>query len=469
MGVSLNGLGSGLDITSIVNSLLAVEALPQLQLKQAQSQQQGMITALQGLNSKASALNSLATKMSAAGALNLFTATTNNTAVTATAGTTASAGTFSLTVNQLAQTQVDVTAAMTAWPTDSTGAPAALTLVDSTGKQTQINPATTSLDDVVTAINASGGPAKALKVAAGTDASGNPLYRLQLTATQSGAAGAFKVYQGTSAQVSGGTATDLMAQPGAAVVTAAQDAKATMYAGTAAQQTITSSTNTFTNIVPGVNVTASAGSVGANVTVTVAADAAGISKQASDLVASVNDLLGTIASSSAVTTTSSASGVSAASGGIFTGDSSVRGVADAVTNAMYMPTSNGQSPSQLGIVIQRDGTFTFDSAKFTAALAADPKGTEASLAEIAGRIATASKNASDPVSGSITQLIQGRQSAVNDLGTRISDWDLRLADRKTALFKIYNAMDTALGSLKSQQSWLTSQIAGLPTFSQNSK
>jgi flagellar hook-associated protein 2 len=31
-------------------------------------------------------------------------------------------------------------------------------------------------------------------------------------------------------------------------------------------------------------------------------------------------------------------------------------------------------------------------------------------------------------------------------------------------------MDTALGTLKSQQSWLTSQIAGLPSFSpQNSK
>lgn len=469
MGVSLNGLGSGLDITSIVNSLLAVEALPQQQLKLAQSQQQSMISALQGLNGKASALNGVATKMTTPGALNLFTATANNTAVTATAGTTASVGTFSVTVNQLAQTQVDVTAAMTSWPTDSTGKPAALTLVDSTGKQIQITPATTSLDDVVTAINASGGPAKALKVAAGTDASGNPLYRLQLTSTQSGAVGAFKAYQGTSAQVTAGTATDLMSQPGAAVVTAAQDAKATMYAGTAAQQTITSATNTFTNIVPGVNVTASAGAVGSSVTVTVASDSAGISKQANDLVASVNDLLTTIANSSAVTTTSGTSGVSSASGGIFTGDSSIRSVANAVTDAVYLPTSNGQSPSQIGIVIQRDGTFTFDSAKFSAALAADPKGTEATLAEIAGRVATAAKNASDPVSGSITSLIQGRQSAVNDLSTRISDWDLRLADRKTALFKIYNAMDTALGSLKSQQSWLTSQIAGLPTSSPTSK
>ena len=38
MAVSVNGLGSGLDITSIVNSLMAVEALPQQQLKQTQTQ-----------------------------------------------------------------------------------------------------------------------------------------------------------------------------------------------------------------------------------------------------------------------------------------------------------------------------------------------------------------------------------------------------------------------------------------------
>jgi flagellar hook-associated protein 2 len=260
-----------------------------------------------------------------------------------------------------------------------------------------------------------------------------------------------------------------MSQPGAAVVTTAQDAKATLYAGTAAQQTITSSTNTFTNLLPGVNVTASAGAVGSTVAVTVASDSAGVSKQASDLVASVNDLLGTIASNSAVTTTSTSAGTSSASGGLFTGDSSVRAVGSAITDAVYMPTSNGQSPSQIGIVIQRDGTFSFDSTKFSAALAADPAGTQAALSEIAGRVATAAKNASDPVTGSITSLIQGHQSTVSDLGTQISDWDLRLADRKASLTAVYNAMDTALGTLKAQQSWLTSQIAGLPTYSQSSK
>ena len=470
MGVSVNGLGSGLDITSIVSSLMAVEALPQQQLKQAQSDQQSLMTVLRTLNTKAAALSTLAGKLAASGALNPLAATSSTTGVTASAGTSATVGTFDLTVTQLARTRVDVTAPLGAWPTDGTGAPATLTLVDGAGATTEITPASTSLDDLVSAVNASGGPARALKVAAGTDATGAPLYRLQLTSTRSGATGSFGAYEGTAAQVAAGTATDLMGATGAAVVSPAQDATARLYAGTAAEQVITSATSTFTDVVPGVSVTATAAGVGAATTITVRGDTAKIAQQAGDLVASVNDLLGAIADNTKVSTTSGSSGVSSARGGPLTGDSTVRAIATAITDATYRPTSNGRSPSEIGIVVQRDGTFAFDQDKLTAALAADASGPRAALSEIAGRVAAAAKSASEPVTGSITQLIAGRQSLSNDLGTRIASWDQRLADRRTALLAMYNAMDTALGTLKSQQSWLTSQIAGLPSFSpQNSK
>ena len=93
-------------------------------------------------------------------------------------------------VTQTARTQVDVSATMSAWPTDAGGRPTTLTLTDATGATTEVVPASTSLDDVVSAVNSSGGPVRALKVTAGTDAAGSPLYRLQLTSAQSGAGGA---------------------------------------------------------------------------------------------------------------------------------------------------------------------------------------------------------------------------------------------------------------------------------------
>lgn len=438
----------------MINALMAVEAQPQDQLKAKAAADQTMITALQGLNTRVIQLNGLASATAKPGATNLFTATTNSSSVTATATTSAAPGSIDVTVSQLASTKVGVTAAMTTWPTDTSGNPAHLTLVDNTGKQTEITPASTSLDDVVTAINAAGGGATAVKVPAG-----NGTYRLQLTSSTSGAAGDFQAYQGTAADVTAGTATDLFSQPTAAIVKPAQDATAVLYAGTAAQQTITSSTNTFSNVLPGVSITATAAGT-TPVTVTVASDTAGISKQAADLVKSVNDALGFISDSSAVTTTSTASGASAATGGIFTGNSSIRGISDAITEAVVAPI-NGKSPSEYGIVIEKDGTFTFDKDKFAASMAADPAGTQNALSAISSRIADATKTITDSVSGTVPQLIKGQQSEVSDLNNQISDWDTRLSDRRDTLKAQYASMEVLLGGFKAQSAWLSGQLAGL--------
>jgi flagellar hook-associated protein 2 len=458
VGSSIDGLASGLNTTAMINSLMAVQALPQTQLQSKLATNQTMITSLQGLNTRLTVLNGTASRDAAANSLNLFTATSSSPSLTAATTTAASSGSIEVTVTRLAQTQVDVTAPMLSWPVDGGGAPAKLTIVDATGKQTEIAPASTSLDDVVTAINAAAGGANAVKVPAG-----NGTYRLQLTASTSGAAGAFQAYRGSAADVTAGTATNLMADPAAAVVKTAQDAEALLYAGTAAQVTVTSATNTFTDLLPGVSVTATAISA-APVTVTVASDTAGITKKAEDLVNAVNDVLGFISDNSAVTTSTTATGASAAKGGIFTGNSSVRAVSDELFTAMAAPI-NGKSPSEYGIVITRKGDFSFDKDKLAAALAADPAGTTAALQEVASRVATSTKDATDPYQGSVTALIKGRQSEATDLTNQISDWDLRLADRRATLQAVYTHMEVLLGGLQSQSAWLTGQLAGLTASS----
>lgn len=459
MGSSIDGLASGLNTTAMINSLMAVQALPQSQLKSKLATNQTMMTSLQGLNTRLTLLNGTASGGAAANSLNLFTTSSSSPSVTAAATTAASAGSIDVTVTRLAQTQVDVTAPMLSWPVDGGGAPAKLTIVDATGKQTEITPASTSLDDMVTAINTAAGGANAVKVPAG-----NGTYRLQLTATTSGAAGAFQVYEGTAADVTAGTATNLMADPAAAVVKTAQDAEALLYAGTAAQVTTTSATNTFKDLLPGVSVTATAVNA-APVTVTVASDTAGITKKAEDLVKAVNDVLAFVSDNSAVTTSTTATGASAAKGGIFTGNSSVRAVSDELFNAVAAPI-NGKSPSEYGIVITRNGDFTFDKDKLAAALAADPAGTTAALQEVASRVATSTKDATDPYQGSVTALIKGRQSEVTDLTNQISDWDQRLSSRRATLQAVYTHMEVLLGGLQSQSAWLTGQLAGLTARSE---
>ena len=83
----------------------------------------------------------------------------------------------------------------------------------------------------------------------------------------------------------------------------------------------------------------------------------------------------------------------------------------------------------------------------------------------AQRVADAAKTASDPYSGTLTMKIQGEQSVVKSLNDQITDWDSRLADRRSTLEKTYANLEVQLSQLQSQSSWLTGQLSSLPTAS----
>jgi flagellar hook-associated protein 2 len=437
MGISLDGLASGLDTTALISSIMQAEALPQTLLKNKSYDVQSMVSALQGLNSKVAALATQATAAAKPGALDLYSATTSSDKVVATATAAAKAGSIDFQVNKLAQTQVTVTDKVVGWPYTT------MTIV-SGGQTYTITPLTSSLDDVVNSVNAAGAGVTASKVSVGGGE-----FRLQFAATKSGSAGAFTISDA-------GTAfTD---------VKTAQDAEIALWPGTAAAQTVTSSTNTFADLLPGVSVTAKEVTP-APVTLTVARDDAGITKLASDLVDGVNGIFSLVASKTAVSTTTTTSGTTT-SAGVFAGDSTVRSVNQSILSAASLPVGTPPtSPSEIGISITKTGTMEFDATKFAAALAADPAGTAAKVQEIAGRIATAATAASDKYSGTLTTTITGQQSEVSDLADRISDWDTRLASRQATLKSTYSALEVALSNMKAQQTWLTSQLAGLPSGS----
>lgn len=457
MTTGIDGLSSTLDTTSLINALIAVDQQPQAQLQAQVSTATKLVSALQGLNTQIASLATLATSTAAAGALDLYTASSSSSALTATATTGASAGSINLVVNQIAQGQSGVTAAMAGWATD----PAALTIVASDGTATDITPASNSLDDIVTAVNASGTGVTAMKVASGT-VGGVQQYRLQFNSTATGAASAFTVYQGTSAEVTGGTATNLLTQPGAATLSTAQDAQVSLWSGTAAEQTITSSTNSFDNLLPGVSVTVSAAST-TPVTLTIARDSAKTASTASALVSSLTAIFASISTQSAVVQSTDSSGAPITSASVFTGDGTIRNVNQSLLDAATLPV-NGHSPSEIGLSITKDGTITFDQDKFTAALAADPANVQSMMQTIASRVASAATAASDQYDGAITAKITGQNSSIKTMGDQISNWDIRLAARRASLEQTYAAMEVTLGNLKSQSSYLTSQLAGLPSM-----
>lgn len=457
MSLAIDGLVSGLNTTDLINQLMTIESQPQTLLKGKVTTTQTLVNALQGLNSSVASLAAIAKRTALPATVDLFTASSSATSVSVSAASGASAGQLDVSVTSVAKAQVSVSAAMTTWPDD----PATLTIVKADGTKVELTAGSTSLSNIADTINASSAGVKAVRVAAGTDGGGNQLYRLQLSSTATGAAGAFSIYRGSAADVTAGTATDLMSASGAATITAASNASVTLWAGTPAEQVITSATNSFSDILPGVSITVS--KVEASpVSITVAKDTAGVSSVAASLVSSLSAVFATIDAQSTVTQGTDSTGGSTTSAGVFIGNSTVRDIRTQVQAAASAPV-NGKSPSEIGISITKDGTIQYDPDKFAAALSADPAGTQSMLQAIADRIATAATNASDKYTGTLTLNISGQQSSLKSLNDQIGEWDIRLASQRSGLETTYSALEVTLSNMKAQSSWLESQLSALST------
>ncbi|AWB90394.1 flagellar filament capping protein FliD [Salinibacterium hongtaonis] len=451
MGISLDGLASGLPTKELIASLMQIEAVPQTLLKNKATRTTSIVTVLQALNQRIAALGDLSKAAAKPTALDLHTALTSSDGATATVGSGAAAGSIDFVVDKLAQAQSGVTAAMREWST-----PPALTIVGSNGTTTEIAPASSSLDDVAKAINDAGVGVRALKVASGFDGSGDPLFRLQLTGTTTGATSGFSIYQGTAADVAASTAVDVLASPGAAIITAAQDAEITLWAGTAASQTVTSATNSFEALLPGVSVTVAKADPNP-VTLTVARDVEGATKVAQDLVTSLTEIFSFIDARTKVSIGTDG----ATTGGVFSGDSTVRSAKQSLLSAISMPI-NGHSPADVGINITKHGTIEFDAEKFAAALASDPAKVEAAIAGLSKRVADVATQQSDKYDGVLTAKITGQESLAKSLTEQVASWDDRLAAREATLQRTYSALEVRMSAMNAQMTWLNSQIASLP-------
>ena len=457
MGLSLDGLASGLDTTALIDALMDVHAIPRTLLQNKVADKNAIITQLQSLNSSLQQLATRAAEAAKGQALSAFTGTSSSSAATVQVRSGASPVSADIVVDAVARAHSVVTAAASEWP----DAPPVLTILDAEGQSVEITADSTSFGDVARAINAAGAGVTAAVVSAGTNATGTPLQRLQLTATETGASGAFQVLRGDAAAVAAGTAADIADAPGAAVVTTGVDAQVRLWAGTDAEQVLTSASNTFTDLFPGVDVTVSGASADP-VSIDVAVDAAARTASASAFVKQIAAILTGIDNGSKATVATS--GDAATTLGVFTGDSTVRSLRQALAQAVQAPI-DGVSPSSIGISIDRYGALGFDEEKFAAALADDPEAVAAMFSGIAERVSTTATTYSDRYDGMLTARITGQENEVDSLGDQIERWDTRLAQRRATLASTYTRLETMLSQLQSQSAYLTSQLSSLPTYS----
>lgn len=434
---SVSGLVSGLDTASLISQLMQVESQTQTRIKSQLTIAQNNLKSLQDLNSKLAALATSAGNLAKTTAWNPVTVTSSNPLVTATAGPSAVPGPLRVTVDQTALAhQLSFTNTALLSDTVTSGSTLVhLDYLDGTSKD--IDTGDGSLQGLVNGLNASGTGVKAstVRLDDGT-------YRLQVTSTTTGAASDFTL-----------TNLDGSAILGGATVTAGRDAAITIGA-----DTLHSTTNTFTNVANGLTISIGA-TVAAGTVVDLDAqqDSTGMTSTVKGLVDSINDALGKIDSLTAYDSTTKTSGP-------LSGDSAVRAVRTQLLETVY--PGDGTSLADVGIQLDRYGKLTFDEAKFKAAYAADPAGvaarfTSGTVAGFADRVQQVAKGASDPLSGTVTTSINGRDTDIQRMQQSITDWDARLTLKQESLQRQFTALETALSQMNSQSNWLSGQLASL--------
>jgi flagellar hook-associated protein 2 len=437
MANAIDGIGT-INVGTLVSQLMSVEGNSQTLLKSKQSAEQTKLTALQTLNTQVLAIRTAAEQI--VGSVyapkttwDTQSASSSSATVAATASDSAQTGSMTFDVVSTAATHRTLFSGVVSSTQALTNGPVTFTKADGTSSSIDLSSATT-MSELVSAINASGGlGVKAIAVKISDDA-----YRLSLTAAESGAGAAF-------------TVSGLDAALGTAAVTTA-GADATIKIGSADTDVVSSKTNTFADVMPGVTFTVSKPETG--VTVSVGRDTSSMSRQVQSLVGALNTALGTISSKSTYDAT-------AKSGGPFLGEGVTRTLSSSLANGVL----GGGSLADYGIQLDRYGKVTFDSTAFAAKAASDPDGTVAAITGLATRVGTVAKQATDYGTGSLTNAISNRQSTIKNLGTSISAWDDRLARMKATLTAQFSSLNTQLTKLNNQASWLSGQLSSLSTTS----
>ena len=445
MGSTVDGLISGMDTTTMIQSMMKIESQPKTMLQAKITAAQSVVGSYQSVNSKLATLKTAADDLSQLSTWRAVKPRVSTTSVTATATGGLNTATGSVTFDVVSLAKAQATTARVASSGDITAA-ASIQVTVGGGDPVSIDvSADRSAAGVAAAINAANVGVKASVVAT---SQGDSV--LQLGGTKTGAANSFTVAG--------------MDDVALRTTTAASDAQIQVGGADAdGGYGLTSSTNTFTGLMAGVTMTVS--KVESGITLDSNADVDGIAAKFQALVDAANATLSEIsrqtAYDSAKKTGSPLTGdfmvrqmsqsiLSAVSQGLTYSDDSVRDASGNPTTVTF------GSMARFGIQLDRGGQLTFDRDTFVAAYNADPTAIRKAGTALGDQFEALAGKQSDSVAAQITS----RNNHIDSMNSEIDNWDVRLSARRVALTKQYADLETALGNLKNQSTWLSGQLSG---------
>ena len=468
------GVGSGLDLNSIVSQLVAVESQPMTQLQSAASTLQ---TTISDYGQISSLMNTLQTSASALANVTLWSqqsATSSNSGgVAVSVGSGAVSGNYAVSVQSLANAQTVASASSysSAGATVGSGtltfqlgawdaAQANFTPQSGSSSVSVAVTPTDTLQTISDKVNALGLGVTASLV---TDASGT---RLAFTSTSTGSSNGFRI----QAADDDGNNTDAGGLSALAYDPASGTAGTVL--GTAASNataiingiSVSSATNTLASAVPGLTLTL--GQVSATpVNIAVSANQASISSAITTFVSSFNALssyLGTATAYDATTKTA----------GDLQGDNtanSLQRLLRANLSATTGASSVFKTLSDVGLQFQRDGTISIDQPTLNSALNNLPElkkaftnidTTTPGNNGLAQNFVNFTQQALG-VNGLVTTATSGLQAQLTDNGNQQSDLTNRISAYQTTLVAQYTALDTQIAQLNALSSYVTQQLASI--------
>lgn len=456
---SIDGIVSGLDTTALIDGIIGAAAVPLTVMQDQLEELEDRLEAVSGVKNR---LDDLATAIEGLDEVDEFASFSAELSeegyVTVTTDSDVNPGSYEVEVLNLADNEVEVSQAYS--DKDSTGVVSEGTLSITYGADTvdiTIDASNSSLEGVAAAINDAdmGVTAYVINNGDGT----NP-YQLVIQGDDTGADNTITV---DTSGLAGGTA------PTFTQTSTATDAQIVVNG-----VTVTSDTDTFADVVPGLTIEAAAETVDP-VTVSVATDEEALVEKVQAFVDAYNAVIDYYNTNTAY---SPDDGIR---GGLV-GESSVRSVINSLgtmISSEYTDVDGAYTAlSMVGISTNSDGTLELDTEELTEAIQTDYDAVEALFTtedddtSAYGPLATI-RNAIEDLyldsdTGTLTSRTDSLEESIEDQEERIADFEEYLVSYEERLREQFTYMETVLAELYASQDYLTALFASTTSTSSSS-
>ncbi len=359
--MSVGGVVSGLDTNSIIAKAVEYARRPIANYEGDIAVNQQKLAIWQDINTRMLAVKMSTESLARPATFQAKTAESSNESIlTATASTDAVSGVYDLRVEQRAQAH-QIAATDTYSSTDAVVGEGTFEIVQANGDSfsVELDANNNTLSALKNKINSENEGVSASIVNVGT--SDTPEYKLLLKASDTGTD--YEITAINTSGWSGGTAPtfDLMADP----VQEAQDAIIKLGSG-AGELTVTKSTNTITDVVPGVTLNITGADAGENVAITVGKDTTGAKAAIQGFVEAYNTLMSAIDDQFDYDADTGASGSLMGSYQLQAVQSDIQ---DMISRSVPGLDKEFSSLSSIGITLDQTGLLTVNQSELDDALA----------------------------------------------------------------------------------------------------